>query len=115
MKTLIFQLSMPGNNSWDGKWSGAGRCYAVKRRVVDSLADKLTGRSFSYNFGDGWRAGVSAQTADAKTSRTIMKASQGFCGYDWMIDSIIRDGAIYGPTQPKPEPSAAALMLAKHS
>lgn len=29
--------------------------------------------------------------------------SAGFCGYDWMIDSIRYDGAIYGPTQPKPE------------
>lgn len=107
MKTLIFQLSMPGCASWDGKWSGAGRCYAVKRRVSATKADSLTGRSFSYNFGDGWRASVSAQTADAKTSREIMKRSQGFCGYEWMINSIMSDGAIYGPTQPKPEPVTA--------
>lgn len=35
-------------------------------------------------------------------ARTIRKKSEGFCGYDWMVDSILNDGAIYGPTQPKP-------------
>ena len=25
---LSFTLSMPGNNSWNGKWSGAGKLYA---------------------------------------------------------------------------------------
>lgn len=94
---------MPGNNSWNGKWSGEGKCYAAKRRVKDSTADKLTGRTFSYNFDDGWRAGVESKTVDAKTCRAVMKRSQGFCGYEWMIDSIIADGAIYGPTHPKPE------------
>jgi hypothetical protein len=103
MKTLIFQLSMPGNNSWNGKWSGEGRCYAVKRRVHDLTSERLNGRAFSYNFGDGWRARAEAMTVDAATSRKVMKASQGFFGYDWMVDSIISDGAIYGPTQPKPE------------
>lgn len=103
MKTLIFQLSMPGNNSWNGKWSGEGKCYAIKRRVKDSTADKLTGRYFSYNFGDGWRAGVDVRIAEGITIRSVMKRSQGFCGYDWMVDSILNDGAIYGPTQPKPE------------
>lgn len=103
MKTLIFQLSMPGNNSWNGKWSGEGKCYADRRRVKDSTADKLSGKYFSYNFGDGWRAGVDIKSVDAKTSRQIMKRSAGFCGYEWMIDSILADGAIYGPTQPKPE------------
>lgn len=94
---------MPGNNSWNGKWSGEGKCYAAKRRVKDSKADELRGRSFGYNFGDGWRAGIAVSECEPFVTRQIMKRSQGFCGYEWMIDSILADGAIYGPTQPKPE------------
>lgn len=99
---------MPGVSSWNGKWSGAGNTYAIKRRVKDSTADMLSGKYFSYNFGDGWRAGVECSIHDAKTVREIMKRSQGFCGYDWMVNSIMQDGAIYGPTQPKPKTEEVA-------
>lgn len=107
MKTLLFKLTMPGNNSWNGKWSGEGSCYALKKRVKESTAEKLSGQYFGYNFGDGWRAGVEVIASDAKTTRETMKRSKGFCGYDWMVDSILHDGAIYGPTQPKPQPVTA--------
>lgn len=72
--TIIFTLSMPGNNSWNGRWSG-----------------------------DGWRAAVEAKEADTQAARRIMSKSNGFCGYDWMVRSILSDGDIYGPDRPKPE------------
>lgn len=100
---LIFILTMPGNNSWNGRWPGEGKVYAMKRKVSGKKAIELAGKSFGYNFGDGWYASVRCTKPDAAESRRLMKASQGFCGYQWMVDSIIQDGAIYGPTQPKPE------------
>ena len=31
---------------------------------------------------------------NAAAERSLMKMSDGFCGYDWMIDSIIKYGEI---------------------
>ena len=28
MTIVCFELSMPSNNAWNGRWSGEGRCYA---------------------------------------------------------------------------------------
>lgn len=105
---IIFILSMPGNNSWNGRWSGDGKVYAIKRKVSTKKYDSLPdGTSFGYNFGDGWYASVKCRKLDTAESRRVMKASQGFCGYEWMVDSVIQEGKIYGPTQPKPQEVAA--------
>ncbi len=101
---LIFILTMPRNNSWNGRWSGAESLYAVVRKVSAKKAAELDGKSFSYNFGDGWIAAIRIHIPrDAIDTRQTRKNSRGFCGYDWMVDSIVNDGGIYGPTQPKPE------------
>lgn len=103
MSTIAFILTMPGNNAWNGKWSGEGTLYAVVRRFSDSKAGKARVHgfmvdapkaSFGYSFGDGWYARVTAQTVDAKEARTLRKNSKGFCGYEWMIDSIVANGQI---------------------
>lgn len=88
---LSFELTMPNNNSWNGKWSGEGSLYAVvknirSKKVVQKLLD---GGSWYYNFGDGWGANVSVTEVNAQTAKKIRKASKGFCGYNWMIDSIM--------------------------
>jgi hypothetical protein len=96
---VSFTLSMPGNNAWNNRWSGEDRSYVIiksfkgkKREAkIQSLID--TGY-FSYDFGDGWRAGVSLQQVDAALARKLRKQSAGFCGYDWMIDSILMHGEI---------------------
>ena len=69
----------------------------------------IIGKSFGYNFGDGWFASVEVRAVNRSEARTLRKASQGFCGYEWMIESILYDGAIYGPTQPKPKPQLASM------
>ena len=33
---VMFSLSMPGCNSWNGKWSGAGKAYYVKKKMTES-------------------------------------------------------------------------------
>ncbi len=102
--TLAFILSMPGRNSWNGKWTGDESCYAILRTFGDKWGTKILQKSYhSYNFGDGWCAGVQIKRVNATESRNLRKRSKGFCGYEWMIQSIINDGAIYGPSQPKLE------------
>lgn len=100
MKTLIFTLTMPGNNLWNGRWSG-DQLYAAKRKVKDSKAGELAGKAFSHNFGDGWRACVSVRCPvdSADTRKTIKRSSVGFGGYDWMIDNILRYGQTREPVE----------------
>jgi hypothetical protein len=99
---LKFELSMPNVGSWNGKWSGADRLYARTRRftgkerliVAKSILEK---GYFRYDFGDGWSAGVSVEKVDSKEANRINKNTCGFCGYDWMINSIVDFGDIKPP------------------
>jgi len=95
-RNIVFQLSMPSNNAWDGRWSGAERFYVIVRPVPASRIESLSPpRSFGYDFGDGWRASVAVREAGSRNeTRKLRKASDGFCGYDWMIDQIIEHGRI---------------------
>jgi len=105
---IAFFLSMPGCASWNGRWSGEGRNYVLVRRVSPKAAERFLHKgSCGYNFGDGWYASVNFRQVDGAESRRLRRQSAGFAGYDWMVTSIIADGAIYGPTQPKPETVAA--------
>lgn len=93
----IFTLSMPNRGSWNGGWSGERDKYVVDRVVKD---EALNGRSFYYNFGDGWGANVHVDVVDgAKLKNAAIKGSKGFCGYDWMVDSIISHGKILNSDQ----------------
>lgn len=98
--TLMFQLSMPNNNSWNGRWSGAGKFYAIFKTFSGKnggarAQELLNHRSFYYNFGDGWGASV------AVTQVQRRQQSDGFCGYDWMVDSILAHGKIMNDAQVK--------------
>lgn len=97
---LCFELGMPNNNSWNGRWSGEGNCYA---RVIDfgrskkatAVAEQILKEGYYYyNFGDGWGASVTVRQVDSKEAVQIRKKSRGFCGYDWMIQSIKTNGCI---------------------
>ena len=95
MKTIAFKLSMPNCGSWNGKWSGEDRLHVIVKTLTNQIADKvLEQSSYYYNFGDGWGASISVEQIDGKTSRTLKRKSVGFCGYDWMVSSIIRNGKI---------------------
>jgi hypothetical protein len=103
---LSFTLSMPSANSWNGKWSGEDTLYARTinfgkgKKAVEEAQAILKTRYYSYSFGDGWVAGVTVKEVKAKEAATIRKKSRGFCGYDWMIDSIRDHGMI--KTKPRP-------------
>lgn len=95
---LKFRLSMPRNNSWNNKWSGAEKNYFRVIPFTDTKAREIIAKApYSYSFGDGWVARIDV---DAVVGR--QKKSDGFCGYDWMIDSIKRHGKI----QVKPKEQA---------
>ena len=106
---LVFELTMPNCGSWNGKWSGAGNYYAKTRNFGSSQKAKarcekiLEKPSHYYRWDDGWGASVNIRAVDGNESRSINKRSKGFCGYEWMIDSILEYGAIYADHQ-KPEP-----------
>lgn len=101
---LLFELTMPDVGSWNGKWSGAGRFYGKvvnigrSKEAKDKGASILSDQPYRYRWDDGWSAGVKVSQVDAKEAarlrRVIRKADEGFCGYDWLVDSIIHYGDI---------------------
>lgn len=102
MKTVSFELTMPNRASWNGRWSGEGRkFYVIKKLPVNALKQEHLKRliengrdSWYYRWEDGWGANVEAQVIDSTEARKRKKVSDGFCGYDWMIDSILSKGII---------------------
>ena len=90
---IIFTLSMPNRGSWNGRWSGEDRVYARIFHNNDVPKD-IIGKDFYYNWDDGWCACVSVTKVDSKEAAKIRKKSAGFCGYDWMIRSIIKNREI---------------------
>jgi hypothetical protein len=100
MPRIEFTLSMPNRSSWDGRWSGEDRHYAIVRDLDNDKAESLAGKSFYYAWPDGWGASIAARrVADGEE----LRKSDGFNGYDWMIASILRYGKIYADHErPKP-------------
>lgn len=110
---VLFRLSMPGVGSWNGKWSGSNRNYTITKRMGKKQLAQLGldipgegGPYWEYSFDDGWRAGIEATVVE--TGVRIPK-SEGFCGYDWMVDNIIRWGHpeckhAWGPDPVPPRP-----------
>lgn len=84
---VIFELTMPNVGSWNGQWSGRDNKYTIECKLPkDKL--HLIGQSFYYNFGDGWGASVSCRLKGTE------KATKKFCGYEWMVRSIIKNESI---------------------
>lgn len=101
---LCFELSMPSCPSWNGKWSGEGRLYAITRKFSGVKGGAhaqriLDAAPYHYHWDDGWGAMVRVREVDAKEAAQARKKSVGFAGYDWMVESIIDHGAIYADHQ----------------
>ena len=89
---MAFELRMPRAASWNGRWTGESRKH-VRVLNVSKKRDVKPGR-YGYDFGDGWRASVTVTPVDAQTARKLRRQSDGFCGYDWMINEILWHGRI---------------------
>lgn len=100
---LSFTLSMPSNNSWNGKWTGDDVLYVIVRssgrskRAQAKDQEILDKGDFSYSFGDGWVAGIKVKEVDSREAARLRKQSKGFRGYDWMVDNIQRHLSIREP------------------
>jgi hypothetical protein len=98
MKKVEFKLSMPSNNSWNGKWTGEKNNYVIYKNLTEKYAKslKLTEQpeqSFRYDFGDGWCACVNMRVMKEGERK---QKSDGFCGYEWMVNNIVWYGDIKG-------------------
>lgn len=97
---VAFTLSMPKNNSWNGKWTGEDRLYVIIHNFGRTKKGELKGQkvldggSYSHCFGDGWVASISVKLVDARKAQSLRMLSKGFCGYDWMVKSIVWHGDI---------------------
>lgn len=97
---IVFTLTMPGCGSWNGKWSGEGKLYAEVRKLgggkkSKERADKIIADSpYRYSWSDGWAASIEAKEVSGPELRRINKTKKGFCGYEWMVDSILARGKI---------------------
>ena len=92
---IVFELTMPRNSSWNGKWSGDGDVHiiAMPNRLVPK--DRI-GKSYYYDFGDGWCACIDVikMSGNSNEYRKMKRNNRGFCGYNWMVDSIISNNEI---------------------
>jgi hypothetical protein len=97
-KTMfLFILTMPNAGSWNGKWTGSGNFYAIVKKAVvrkKNLYPNCREGNFYYNFGDGWGANVEVKLVTPSEAKKAEKASKGFCGYGWMVDSLLTTGKI---------------------
>jgi hypothetical protein len=100
---VVFTLTMPQRNTWNGKWSGDNDLYAVvkkftkkHKKTVDSIISR---KSYSHSWEDGWTALIKTQLVTAVEAKNIKKKSKGFCGYEWMINNIIKYGSTREPAE----------------
>ena len=94
---LAFTLSMPGCPSWNGKWSGEGRKYSIIRSFIGKESIKTAIRilehgQYYYCWDDGLRAAIDVHEVNSSQARKLRLQSAGFCGYDWMVETIIKYG-----------------------
>lgn len=92
---VSFELTMPNVGSWNGRWSGASsKHYLIRKLSKDGGEEVLQNKNYYYNFGDGWGANITVEKVDSVEAAKRRKISKGFCGYEWMIDSILKYGKI---------------------
>lgn len=91
---ILFILTMPHNNSWNGHFSGEDKTYARCLPYRKGQYPNLKEGKYNYDFEDGWMAQVEVRFTNATETRSIMKKSVGFMTYDWMIEDLKVHGRI---------------------
>ena len=90
---IVFELTMPSKGSWNGKWTQEGDLF-VRTYDQRKVPKEYWNKSFYHHWDDGWTACVTTYQMPASKARKLERKSKGFCGYDWMIRSIIESGKI---------------------
>jgi hypothetical protein len=93
---LAFELTMPRRNSWNGRWSGEERRYIITKtfrtgKEQAKALDIVINSPYFYSWSDGWGARIDVAVVDSAKAAKLRK-SAGFCGYNWMVDTIIQYG-----------------------
>lgn len=102
-KRVLFTLTMPNVGSWNGRWSQEAKPHLLIRSIPEArIAELGIPKSWHYSFGDGWGANVSARVMDIG-ERCPPKVGD-FCGYDWMVNNIIRWGTPKCQCEWRPDP-----------
>jgi hypothetical protein len=92
---IWFVLRMRNTPTWNESWSGAGRLYAKRVNVPKTKAEELLKEgSFYFSWSDGWSCAVDVVKPSPAEARAMAKNTRGFCGYEWMINSILMYGKI---------------------
>jgi hypothetical protein len=91
---IVFTLSMPNVGSWNGKWTAENDLHCRTIKLNKAKESELDGKNFYYDFKDGWGANISCLKMSSIEANRLRKKSKGFCGYDWMIASIIKNNKI---------------------
>lgn len=88
-----FRLTMSKVNSWNGKWSGEDRDYLLWRDISPTEQQRIGMKSgkgrWTYSWEDGWGAAIDARVMEPGECKW---KSAGFCGYEWMVENILRWG-----------------------
>ena len=95
--TFLFTLTMPNCGSWNGKWTGEGRVYAIAKKAFrrgKEIYPLCKEGNYYHGWNDGWGANVEAKLVTPREAKEVMKKSKGFAGYDWMVDNILMTGKI---------------------
>lgn len=95
---VVFELTMPNSGSWNGAWSGEGRGHYYFKdfppvSFEKKYKEKVIG-SWYYSWDDGWTACITSRVIDGQELRRLRKNNCGFCGYEWMVRSILATGEI---------------------
>jgi hypothetical protein len=93
---------MPHAASWNGRWSGQDDGHFIFKSISDKYfkenENKLIG-SWFYSWPDGWGAQINGRLITSDAKKKLQKINRGFCGYGWMVDSIMLAGEIYTSTE----------------
>ena len=96
---LAFRLTMlchaPLRSSWQDK------NFVACRQFMEQLRTRTIAVNgpYTYRFSDGYTAHISAFVINEAQRNRLLNESDGFGGYEWMIDSIIKHGEIkWSPT-----------------
>ena len=90
---IVFEVTMPPVGAWNGRWSGADKRY-IRTMDERKVPRECWNKDLYYRWDDGWGACVSVKRTKASEAKKLQMRSSGFCGYDWMIRSIIECGCI---------------------
>jgi len=94
---VCFELTMPNRGSWNGRWGGEDRKHYIIKSFSEKAFEKLQANLIGlwfYRWDDGWCAGIEGTEISGTESGRRKRMKTGFCGYDWMVNSIITYGNI---------------------